>query len=75
MFMRVVPTSDALGSADDLSNLLEFAVPPPDEGQGGSQIYLVMFGLYLDRTQVELETGERDPIRSRHNQGIKGKAG
>ncbi|KAK4443654.1 hypothetical protein QBC34DRAFT_443203 [Podospora aff. communis PSN243] len=71
LFLRVIPTSDALGSEDDISNLLVFAQRSPEEG--GHPVYLVMFGLFLDRTATERKTGERDPTRCKHIQGIKGR--
>lgn len=57
IFLRLIPTSDAMGTDDDLSNLLVFLDPPA--GQGGGPIHLAMFGLYLDRTEMEWKTGER----------------
>ncbi|KAK5656880.1 hypothetical protein OQA88_4430 [Cercophora sp. LCS_1] len=57
LFLRVVPTSDAIGTEDDVSNLLVFANAPAE--QGGHPIYLAMFGLFLDRTMAEWETGLR----------------
>jgi hypothetical protein len=57
LHLRLVPSSDAIGTEDDLSNLLVFVEAPPEEG--GHPIYLAMFGLYLDRTEAEWMTGER----------------
>ena len=71
LFLRVVPSSDGIGTEDDVSNLLVFVETPPEEG--GHPIYLAIFGLYLDRTEAEWKTGERDPMRCTHSQGIKGR--
>lgn len=57
LFLRLIPTSDATGTVDDVSNLLVFAQTP--DGEGGHPIYLAMFGLYLDRTKAEWQTGDR----------------
>ncbi|KAK0620615.1 heterokaryon incompatibility protein-domain-containing protein [Immersiella caudata] len=71
LFLRVIPTSDAIGTEDDVSNLLVFAQAPPE--QGGNPVYLAMFGLLVDRTAAEWKTGERDLERCKHAQGIKGR--
>ncbi|KAK1749750.1 heterokaryon incompatibility protein-domain-containing protein [Echria macrotheca] len=71
LFLRLIPSSDAIGTEDDLSNLLVSARAPPEEG--GREVYLAMFGLYLDRTGPEWETGERDPTRRTSRQGIRGR--
>ena len=57
LFLRLIPSSDGTGTDDDLSGLLVFATAPSEEG--GRQVHLAMFGLYLDRTGPEWETGER----------------
>jgi len=57
LFLRLVPTSDAIGTEDGLSSLLVFVQAPPETG--AREVYLAMFGLYVDRTESEWKTGER----------------
>lgn len=55
VYLRLIPSSDGIGREEDVSNLLVFTSATAN---GEQSTYLVMYGLFIDRTKAEWETGE-----------------
>lgn len=55
LYLRLIPSSDGIGREEDLSNLLVFTMATTN---GAQPTYLVIYGLFIDRTKAEWDTGE-----------------
>jgi hypothetical protein len=56
IFLRVFPSSTALGDESDKSNLLVYCSPSSQDQR--EQKVLAIFGLYVERTEEEWRTGK-----------------
>jgi hypothetical protein len=56
IFLRVFPSSTALGDEDEKSNLLVYCSPSSQDQL--EQKVLAIFGLYVERTEEEWRTGK-----------------